>query len=109
MVPELEAEYFFFPQRAFSGQNLERPGCRRNHWSSRLVSRSSTEHVEQAGLAGARRALVDLRGGNRRIEPLAIQQCLALTEAVHGPALDQRLQDALVDGMQVLTAAELFQ
>ena len=67
------------------------------------------KHVEQAGLTGKRCFLVDLRRGNCRVQALRVEQPFTLTERIHRATLDQRLDDPLVDGVQVLASAELLE
>ena len=62
------------------------------------------EHAEQAVLAGFRVALRLLRAFHGLVEDG--HQLAAATECIHGAALDQRFQDALVQQPQIHLLAE---
>src|ERR671933_692805 len=98
MVAELEAQHLLLPQRPLARIALPLPvreGRREGSGEALVV------HAEQAALAGAGCLLLTLGGGDRGVQPLAVQQRLALAQLVHGAALDERLDDALVERAQV--------
>jgi dipeptidyl aminopeptidase/acylaminoacyl peptidase len=74
-------------------------GCLRRPAGIAMLGAAQAGTAGRGCLPGAGGLLLDLRGGNRRVQALGVDQRFALSKRVHRTALDQRLDDPLVDGV----------